>query len=40
MKISIVITDRYRIAAAHSAAVIEKQYRECRIYGMGHRRTA
>lgn len=40
MKTPIVITDRYRIAAAHSAAVIEKQYRECRVYGMGHRRAA
>lgn len=40
MKIPIVITDRFMIAAAHSAALTEKQYRECRVYGMGSRKAA
>lgn len=40
MKTPIVITDRFRIAASHSSALVEKQYRECRVYGMGTRRAA
>lgn len=40
MKTAIFITDRFRISAAHSAALTEKQYRECRVYGMGTRRAA
>lgn len=40
MKTPIVITDRFRIAATHSAALTEKAYRECRVYGMGARRAA
>ena len=39
-KTPIVITDRFRIAAAHSSALAEKAYRECRVYGMGTRRSA
>jgi hypothetical protein len=40
MKHKVVIVDRFAIAAAHSAALIEKAYRECRVYGMGTRRVA
>jgi len=35
--LQIVITDRYAIAAAHSAAFMEDSYRYCRVYGMGKR---
>lgn len=37
-KQEIIITDRFRIAAAHSAALMEDAYRGCRVYGMGSRR--
>lgn len=40
MKTPVIITDRFRIAAAHSAALVEKAYRECRVYGMGSRKAA
>lgn len=37
MKVNVMIVDRFMISAAHSAALIEKQYRECKVYGMGTR---
>lgn len=40
MTTEITITTRFRIAAAHSAALIEDNYRGCRVYGMGARPRA
>lgn len=34
---TITITDKYAILAAHSSALVEKNYRECKVYGMGSR---
>lgn len=36
-KTQITITTRFRIAATHSAALMEDNYRSCRVYGMGAR---
>ncbi len=31
------VADRPRIEAAHDSALVEQQYRSCRVYGMGRR---
>lgn len=35
---NVIIWNKYRIAAAHQAALMEDNYRSGRVYGMGHRR--
>jgi hypothetical protein len=37
MPINVKIVDKCAVAAAHSSALTEKAYRECKVYGMGSR---